>query len=71
MARTQSEKFCRNALECRRKAQEAAKPEDEEAWLKLADDWSKLAQAEAPKKRMGGQKASGSFFDAHDGGANE
>jgi hypothetical protein len=32
-------------LVCRREAAEAASPEHKDAWLKLADDWSKLAVA--------------------------
>jgi hypothetical protein len=36
------------ASDCRQKAEEAASSVDKEAWLKLADDWVKLARGEEP-----------------------
>jgi phage shock protein A len=39
------EEFCRRALECRRRAN-AVGADDKQAWLKLAEDWDKLARSE-------------------------
>jgi hypothetical protein len=39
-----AEKFRREAAECRRKALDATPSADRQAWLRLAEDWSKLAQ---------------------------
>jgi len=41
-----TDKFRREAAECRRNADQATNPNDGEAWLRLADDWMKLAQGE-------------------------
>ena len=46
MATTHSEEFRRRASECRRRADEVAVAKDKRAWLKLADDWGKLARGE-------------------------
>jgi hypothetical protein len=46
MLETQAMKFRRKAAECGRKAQEAAASGDKVAWLKLAEDWRKLARGE-------------------------
>jgi hypothetical protein len=40
-------KFCREAEECRRNAEQAMNPFDRDSWLRLADDLMKLAQSEA------------------------
>ena len=39
-------KFRREAEECRRNAEQAMKPVDRDAWLRVADDWMKLARGE-------------------------
>ena len=39
-------RFCRLAELCRDQAAQARNSIDEEAWLKLADDWLKLARAD-------------------------
>jgi hypothetical protein len=46
MPETQAVKFRRKAAECDRKAQEAAGSADRQAWLKLAEDWARLARGE-------------------------
>ncbi len=50
-----SDDFQKNAEECRQLAAKAIKPATRATWLKLADDWLKLAQiTEAtPTKRRG------------------
>jgi hypothetical protein len=40
-----SEKFRRQADESRQQAAKAINPLDKEAWLRLAEEWIKLAQA--------------------------
>jgi uncharacterized alpha-E superfamily protein len=40
------DKFRREAKECRRNAEQARTPIDREAWLRLAEDWMKLARGE-------------------------
>ncbi|MCK1744850.1 hypothetical protein IVA80_29565 [Bradyrhizobium sp. 139] len=44
MSREDAERFRAEAEECRLQAAEALKPEDKEAWLRLAADWIKLAE---------------------------
>ena len=39
------EQFLANAAECRRLAEQASSPEYKERWLKIADDWVRLAEA--------------------------
>jgi hypothetical protein len=39
-------KFRHEAEDCRRNARQAANPIDRESWLRLADDWMKLARDE-------------------------
>jgi hypothetical protein len=46
MPETQAENFRRKAAECLRKAEQAAGSVDKQTWLKLADDWGKLARGE-------------------------
>ena len=45
MQKIRVENFHREAAECRRRAEESA-GEDKQAWLTLAEDWSKLARDE-------------------------
>ena len=47
------ERFRSEAKECRRLAERATCPIDKEAWLRLAEDWTKLAE-EAEKRRPAG-----------------
>ena len=42
----QTNKFRREAEECRRNAEQAMNPIDRGAWLRLADDWMKLARSD-------------------------
>jgi hypothetical protein len=37
--------FRKQAEECREQATKATSPLDKEAWLRVAEDWSKLAMA--------------------------
>jgi hypothetical protein len=43
---TKSDEFYLRALECSRLAKATANLEDKQAWLKLAEDWGKLARSE-------------------------
>jgi hypothetical protein len=45
MQENRAEKFRQEAAECRRRA-EGAVGEDKQAWLTLAEDWSKLARGQ-------------------------
>ena len=45
MAQTDAERFRLEAKECRRLAENARTEVDKEAWLRLADDWIKLAES--------------------------
>jgi hypothetical protein len=44
MTTNPTEKYGRLAEECRQKAEEAARSVDQQAWLKLAEDWDELAR---------------------------
>ena len=44
------DKFRREAAECRRNAEQARTPIDREAWLRLAEDWVKLARGDDLKR---------------------
>lgn len=46
-------RFRKQADECRQQAEQAINPLDKEAWLRLAGEWIKLAQA--AEARRGGQ----------------
>ena len=46
MPETDVQKFRRRAAACRDKADEASWHCDKQAWLKLVDDWGRLAQGE-------------------------
>jgi hypothetical protein len=41
---TTTELYRRTAEECRQEAEHASDPSDKAAWLKLAEDWRKLAE---------------------------
>ncbi|WFU45831.1 hypothetical protein QA640_44190 (plasmid) [Bradyrhizobium sp. CB82] len=49
-------RFRKEAEECRQRAQKTIAPIDREAWLRLAADWTKLAE-DTERRR--------SAFDAH------
>ena len=55
MAENDAERFRGEAKECRRLAERATSPIDKEAWLRLAEDWFKLAE-EAEKRRPAGER---------------
>jgi hypothetical protein len=44
------DKFKRNAAECSQNAAKAARSEDRQAWLELAEDWHRLAQGGEPAR---------------------
>jgi hypothetical protein len=44
MTKEPTEKYGRLAEECRQKAEAASLAVDRQAWLKLAEDWDKLAR---------------------------
>jgi hypothetical protein len=49
---TEADRFRKEAEECRQLADKAINPLDKEEWLRLASDWSKLAQeADARRSR--------------------
>jgi hypothetical protein len=41
---SEATKYRREAEDCRRNAESALRPIDREAWLRLAADWTKLAE---------------------------
>jgi hypothetical protein len=41
---TEAERFRKQAEECRQMAAKVISPLDKEAWLKLAEDWLRLAR---------------------------
>ena len=43
-SQTNAERFRKEAEECRELAEKAMSPLDQEAWVRLAEDWLKLAQ---------------------------
>lgn len=43
-------RFREKAVECDQQAKKAIKPHDKETWLRLAQDWLKLAQAADGKR---------------------
>jgi hypothetical protein len=43
---TQSDNYRKNADDCRAQAEKAVSALDRERWLKLAEEWLRLAQAE-------------------------
>ena len=46
MTENDVERFRNEARECRQLAERATNPIDKQAWLRLAEDWIKLAEAE-------------------------
>jgi hypothetical protein len=44
MTKKPKEKYARLAQECRQKSEDAFRPVDRQAWLKLAHDWDRLAR---------------------------
>jgi hypothetical protein len=46
MTETDAERYRRRAEECRKLAERSANEFDEKSWLRLADDWIKLAEAD-------------------------
>ena len=46
MTDTNAERYRKQAEECRKLAEMSAKQVDEKSWLRLADDWIKLAEAD-------------------------
>jgi hypothetical protein len=46
MTETDAERYRRRADECRELAERSANEFDEKSWLRLADDWIKLAEAD-------------------------
>jgi hypothetical protein len=52
MKETEAEEFRKQAEECRQLAEQTISPLDKEAWLRLADEWMRLArEAEARQSR--------------------
>jgi hypothetical protein len=49
------ERFRSEAKECRQRAERATSPIDKEAWLRLAEDWIKLAEKTEKRRPAGGQ----------------
>jgi hypothetical protein len=45
MANDDANRFREQAEECRQQAEKAKSPLDKEAWLRVAGEWIKLAQA--------------------------
>ena len=46
MTDTNAERYRKQAEECRKLAEMSANQVDEKSWLRLADDWIKLAEAD-------------------------
>jgi hypothetical protein len=57
----QTNKFRREAEECRQNAEQAMNPRDRDAWLRLADDWMKLAQSDDLRIEIAGLKMAARF----------
>jgi hypothetical protein len=51
----------REAQECRRNAEQAKNPIDRDSWLRLADDWMKLAQGEGLRIKIADLKMAATF----------
>ena len=52
MTETDAQRFRKDAQECREQAEKAISQLDKEAWLRLAADWIKLAQAAEERHRF-------------------
>jgi hypothetical protein len=46
-----ADEYRKNADDCREQAAKALRPLDKERWLKLAEDWLKLAKIEESKPK--------------------
>jgi hypothetical protein len=53
MTKYPTEKYGRLAEECRQKADQAVRPVDRQAWLKLAEDWDDLARSAISAAHVG------------------
>ena len=51
MTETSEERFRREAERCRKEAAQASSEPDKVAWLRMANDWIRLAEEATPKKR--------------------
>jgi hypothetical protein len=51
MSETDSARFRKQAEECREQAAKALSPLDKEAWLRVAEEWLKLALAADGRRR--------------------
>jgi hypothetical protein len=60
MAEEDAERFREEAEECRKEADQALSPLDREAWLKLAADWSRLAQQAEQRRSVLRRRPQGS-----------
>jgi hypothetical protein len=49
---SQTNKYRREAEDCRRNAESTLRPIDREAWLRLAADWTKLAEGAEFTQRL-------------------
>jgi hypothetical protein len=47
-----ADRYSREAEECRQNAQNALRPIDREAWLRLAADWARLAASAQLNRRL-------------------
>ena len=50
MTNTNAERYRKQAEECRKLAKKSANQFDKKAWLRLADDWIKLAEADEERR---------------------
>ena len=50
MTETDAERYRKQAEECRKLAERSANQFDHKSWLRLADDWIKLAEADEERR---------------------
>jgi hypothetical protein len=50
MTETDAERYRKQAEECRRLAKKSANQFDKNSWLRLADEWIKLAEADEERR---------------------
>jgi hypothetical protein len=50
MTETDAERYRRQAAECRKLAERSANQFDKNSWLRLADDWIDLAEADEERR---------------------
>jgi hypothetical protein len=50
MTETDAERYRRQAEECRKLAERSANQFDKNSWLRLADEWIKLAEADEERR---------------------